>query len=363
MWRSSLSSIGEPEAGTGEAGEGVDRLVREFANRQALAQARHRVLRIHVDAAEALGGDLAPGVHDRLAQLAQRRDDRFALLRGADAGTVDRQQRSAADRLGHVWDRRRRDEADDRGDAVGEVGGPVAVGAHGIGAKLGREDEGASVDLADRDQVEVQGGDERVAPAAAAQGPEEVGLVLGVDRALLAVGGDELDRAHAVAGEAVLATEPAEATAEGEAGYADVGRGARHRAKVVLLRGGAELGDEDAGLDPGGLRLGVDLDPAHALGLDQDRPFERARQAEGAVPGPLAGDAQVVLGGEADRLGDVVGALDEGDRLGALVGGEVPGEARLVPVGIARGGNAAGDRQPGEVTHLSPLSVGPPILV
>ncbi len=73
------------------------------------------------------------------------------------------------------------------------------------------------------------------------------------------------------------------------------------------------------------------------------------------MPGALAGDAQVVLGGEADRLGDVVGALDEGDRLGALVGGEVPGEAHLVPVGIARGGDAAGDRQPGEVTHLDPF--------
>src|SRR6185295_1380783 len=88
---------------------------------------------------------------------------------------------------------------------------------------------------------------------------------------------------------------------------------------------------------------------------DQDRPLERARQAEGAVSGPLAGDPQVVLGGEADRRGDVFGALYKGDRLGALVGGEVPGEAHLIPVWVARGGNAAGDRQPGEVTHLDPF--------
>ena len=106
----------------------------------------------------------------------------------------------------------------------------------------------------------------------------------------------------------------------------------------------AELEREDAGLDPGRLRVGVDLDPAHALGLDQDRAVER-RQAGGAVAGALAGDLEAVGGGEGDRLGDVVGALGEGDRLGPLVGGEVPGEPRLVPVGVARGGDR-GRRSP-----------------
>ena len=118
---------------------------------------------------------------------------------------VDRQQRDAAQRLGHVGDRRRGDEADDRGDLVGEAGGPVAVGAHRLGADRGREEQGAGVDLGDREQVELQGGDDRVAAATAAQRPEQVGVVLGVDRARLAVGGDQLDRPHAVAGEAVSA--------------------------------------------------------------------------------------------------------------------------------------------------------------
>ena len=70
----------------------------------------------------------------------------------------------------------------------GTVGRPVAVGADRLGAELGREEQGAGVDLGDRQQLEVQGGDDRVAAAAAAQGPEEVGLVVGVDRARLAVG-------------------------------------------------------------------------------------------------------------------------------------------------------------------------------
>ena len=57
----------------------------------------------------------------------------------------------------------------------GTAGGPVAIGADGVGADLGREEEGAGVDLGDRQQVEVQGGDDRVAAPAAAQRPEEVG--------------------------------------------------------------------------------------------------------------------------------------------------------------------------------------------
>ena len=66
--------------------------------------------------------------------------DRFALGLAADAGAVDRQQRRAAQRLGHVGDRRRGDEADHRGDVVGDAGRPVAVGADRLGADLGREE-------------------------------------------------------------------------------------------------------------------------------------------------------------------------------------------------------------------------------
>ena len=68
--------------------------------------------------------------------------------------------------------------------------------------------------------------------------------------------------------------------------------------------------------------------PAHPLGLDQDRAVERAQRG-GAVAGSLAGDPEPVLGGEADRLGDVLGALDEGDR--ARVAGRPPGSRRGAP--------------------------------
>ena len=75
-------------------------------------------------------------------------------------------------------------------------------------------------------------------------------------------------------------------------------------------------------------------------------------QAGGAVPGALAGDPEAVGGREGDGLGDVLGALDQGDGGGSLVGGQVPAQPHLVPVGVGVGCDAAGDRQPGEVGHV-----------
>jgi hypothetical protein len=203
----------------------------------------------------------------------------------------------------------------------------------------------------------VQGGDDGVAAPAAAQCPEEVGVVLGVDGARLALGGDQLDRPDAVAGEAIAATEPAQPAPERVADDADIGRGAGQRAHAVLARRFGKLQGKHAGLDPCRASVGVDLDAAHALGLEQDRPVERG-QRRGAVAGALGGDLEVVAGGEADGGGDVLGALgdDDGNRL--LVGGQVPGESRLIPVGVVGGGDPAGDSQPGEVGHLGLLGVG-----
>ena len=183
------------------------------------------------------------------------------------------------------------EEADDRGDVVGDAVGPVAVGADRLGAELGREDEGAGVDVGDRDQVEVQGGDDRVVAAAAAQRPEEVGLVLGVDGHRLAVGGDQLDRPDAVAGEAVAAPEPAEPAAERVAGDADVGRGARQRAEAVRLGRLAQL--ERRGRRPRPARSA----PRRSTSIPRMRSVlirivsSSEPERDGPVAGPLAGDA------------------------------------------------------------------------
>ncbi len=60
-------------------------------------------------------------------------------------------------------------------------------------------------------------------------------VVAGVN--LLAVGGDEIERAYTVGGEAVVAGKPAEVAAERVADGADMGGRAEQRRQAVLLRG------------------------------------------------------------------------------------------------------------------------------
>ncbi len=69
----------------------------------------------------------------------------------------------------------------------------------------------------------MQGADDCVAPAAAAQRPEELRLGLAVDPAGLGVRGHDLDRLDPVTCKAVATAEPAQSTAECVAGDADVG--------------------------------------------------------------------------------------------------------------------------------------------
>ena len=72
--------------------------------------------------------------------------------------------------------------------------------------------------------------------AAAAQRPEQLGVLVAGGADQLPVGGDELDGEEAVAGEAVAAAEPAEAAAERVADDADVGRGAGQRGEAEPRR-------------------------------------------------------------------------------------------------------------------------------
>jgi hypothetical protein len=97
-----------------------------------------------------------------------------------------------------------------------------------------------------------------------------------------------------------------------------------------------ELRGPHPGLDPRRLGAGIHVDRSHPLGLDQDRVVERA-EGRRAVSRALRGHLQAAVTTEADDLGHVVGALDEGDRPRLEVGDEVLAPAHLVPVGIAGG--------------------------
>ena len=138
--------------------------------------------------------------------------------------------------------------------------GPLAPGGEDLARRAPTaRHQPAGVSSLDRVELELHRGHDAEAPAAAAQRPEQLGLVVGVGADVAAVGGDELDRGDAVGGEAVLAAEPADAAAERVADDADVRRGAGERGEAVGEAGAVTSAQIAPARDAGAAGLRVDL--------------------------------------------------------------------------------------------------------
>jgi hypothetical protein len=160
-----------------------------------------------------------------------------------------------------------------------------------------------------------------------------------------AVGGNELDRGDAIGSQPIAAGQPADSPAQGVAGHAYIRRGARERGQAMLTRRDRHVLPQGAGLGAGGTADRVDADAAHPRCPQQHGAPERL-ECLGAVAGALGGDPHAMRAGEPDRLRHVPGRFGHHDDRGPLVGGQVPGLACLVIVGVAHGENPAGDRRP-----------------
>ena len=176
-----------------------------------------------------------------------------------------------------------------------------------LAAALGRMQQQAAEHLGpDGVQRELDRGHDAEVAAAAAQRPEQLGMLVGGRADLVAAGGDELDGEDVVAGEAVLALEPAGAAAEREARDA----GARHAAadgrEPVRLGGGVELAPGQAGAGAHDAALGVDGDLAEAADVDDDAVVDERQPGDGVAAG-ADGDAEVAQARVVQRGGDVVG--------------------------------------------------------
>src|SRR5204863_9189807 len=96
-----------------------------------------------------------------------------------------------------------------------------APGAQDLARLSERVDDEARIDLrADRMEGELERRDDAEVAAAAAQRPEQLGLLARRRRAHRAVGHDDARAQQVVDRHAVQARQPAEAAAEREAGYA-----------------------------------------------------------------------------------------------------------------------------------------------
>ena len=304
---SSVSSIQpSPTAGTGAGGSWCSSV------RPAGGHRRERV-------------DLGLEVEERAQELAPR--CLVAEVRGLDDHDL-----AAAERRRHLRDRRKLQQATDRGHLLGDGARPVGPRGEHLARAVHRPDEPAGERLGDGVERDLDRRDDAEAAAAAPERPEEVRVRLGVGPHDLAVGGDDLGGEHARRREAVLPGKPADAAAERVADDPDVLRRAVERGEAVL-DGGVDDVDPDRprrdGRHPGAR---VDLDAGHPGGVDQKGAVEEV--VPGAVAGALHGDPEADGARVVDGRDDVVDGLGEGDRGGPLVDGEVPGAARLVVAGV-----------------------------
>ena len=165
--------------------------------------------------------------------------------------------------------------------------------------------------------------------------PEQLGVLVVARVHQAPVGGDDVGGDEVVAGQPVLAHEPADAAAErepGDPGRRDepAGHGEPEGLRLVV-----EVAPRRAALGGGGAPLRVDAHGGHAGQVDDDAAVDGGEAGE-RVPAAAHGDEEVLAAGEVDRAQDVgdPGAADDERR--APVVGAVPDRSGFV-VGVVLG--------------------------
>jgi len=153
------------------------------------------------------------------------------------------------------------------------------------------------------------------------------------------VGRDEIERADAVGGQAVPASEPTHPPAEGVADGTDVGGRAEQRRQTVLLGGRQHGAPLRAGRHPGGAGRGIDDDLVEPRRHDEHGVIGRSAHA---MARRLDGDPQTAGPGEAHGGDDVVDRLGDDDHCGPLLDGDVPGRTGGVVTVVGGGQDGAG---------------------
>ena len=189
-------------------------------------------------------------------------------------------------------------------------------------------------------RLELEAGDDAEVAAAAAQGPEEVGILRRARAHLLSVGEHDVDCTQRVDGEAVPPHEPADAAAQRQASDPRVRDLACRDREPVLLRHGVELAEQGSAPDPDDCALGVDLDAVQRPQVDAERAVANGAAGDRVRAGP-DGERKPLGAGGANRGGDVVGIRRVGDGGRATVDGPVPAGTGGVVLGIGRLDDAA----------------------
>ena len=178
-------------------------------------------------------------------------------------------------------------------------------------------------------------------PAAAADRPEEVRIMVGIDDPDLAVGGDQLGGQQVVDGQAVLPSEIADAAAEGDPAephrprIAEAGREPVGAGRLRIRAGG------QPGAGPRRPPFDVDLERLEVAHVEDDPAVAHAQPAVGVAAAPH-GQLEPGLAGDPDDMGHVgcVGDPDDDRRSAVDVAGE--DAPHLVVLGVVGGDDPAG---------------------
>jgi cytochrome c1 len=162
-----------------------------------------------------------------------------------------------------------------------------------------RQDQHAAEDHVDLVQTETEPRRHAEVAAAAADGPEQLGMRLGVHKQYIAVGGDELGRKQIVDRKPVLPDQEADAAAQGEASDPDRSGVAEPCREAVRSGSDRVLARRQPGLRRGGLALDVDVQTTHVREIEHDAALGDAVPGQ-AVAAAADGQLHLVLARERD---------------------------------------------------------------
>jgi hypothetical protein len=180
-------------------------------------------------------------------------------------------------------------------------------------------------------QREPERADDAEVPAAAPQGPEQVGVIVGRYPDDVALGGDDLGLDEIVDGEPVLAHEPADAAAQAEAPNPGVAHDAAGGRQTVCLGLVVDVAPQGTALDEGRALDRIDRDGAHRRQVDHDPAVAHCGTGD-AVTSAANGDLEIAIAAKTHRCGHIGGAAAAGDQPRSSVDGAVPHGSGLVVV-------------------------------
>ena len=211
-------------------------------------------------------------VRDRLGERSERREGALAGLRVAGVRHERHDDQLAVGLLGDERHRRGGHHVRDRRELLGRG---LRLGHEpGDRVDVGGEDQHAADDGVDLVQAEPEPRRDAEVPAAAADRPEQVRLVLGVDATELAVRGHDVGGQQVVDRQAVLADEVAHAASERDPADPDRARVAEPDPEAVFRSGGREPDGGQPGLGPCRSCFDIDLERPHVGEVDHDPPSE-----------------------------------------------------------------------------------------